>query len=220
MPEFESRQRITRTLRWRLAYSDKGQFAGGGIGNRTPHVENELWVQVMDDPSDEGPTGRLQLHLGSTRQALEELGVFLLALARYRPPEPGYRRSFDLTDRTGQPALNFIIHLPEDDATYRPEYSQIHVSARGVVGESGQVQDRGLPMRNENLLSTPSDELEAELARTEGRLRALRFVQAYRGNYTIVREELARAERQAGDPSNLLAVSYAQGLRDALSLAE
>ena len=135
--------KISKTLWFSEIYNSEG-FIGGGILNPTKNIKDEIWVEIMDDPvydraSDSwGPTGRIQMHVGSTRRSLEELGTFLLALARYSPPKPGYSASFELKDHIGEPAVHLVFHLPIDEEEERPVFSKIHNVATAIFGPDGQ----------------------------------------------------------------------------------
>ena len=138
-----TKRKVTRTLKFSEIINSQGEFIGGGILNKISHVEKEMWVEVMtdtvlDDNSDEWlETGRLQIHLGSSRRALEELGVFLLALAHYRPPKPSYSLSFDLNDHKEQPSIHLVIHLPQEENTEKVNFSKIHTVAKGHISPDG-----------------------------------------------------------------------------------
>lgn len=218
MPTHETRQRVSMTLKWSVSYTNQGKYAGGGILNDTSHIENETWVEIMDDPSDAGTTGRLQLHIGSTRCSFEELGVFLLALARYRPPEPGYSCSFDLTDQQGKPVLHLVVHLPEESADYRPKFVQIHVGGHGVVGENGAIEDRSLPIHEPFLPLPVRDALDMEALRAEGRLEAFRQALKCQGNETEIIQALRRAMSDTVNQPRAMMDGYLEGLQDAIML--
>jgi hypothetical protein len=157
----ERKVKLTRSFRLTEVYDAHGGFIGGGVLTRHEHMRDELWVQVTEDPvldrasGTEGSTGRLQIHLGSSRRALEELGVMLLAIAHYEPPESGYRASVELSDREGNPAVHLIVHLPiDEEIDQRPEYAVIHNAFSGRLYDDGTVEDRTLPVRKDDDLST------------------------------------------------------------------
>jgi hypothetical protein len=89
--EKRSLRQITLKLKSDVRYNRAGGFAGGGILNTSRHVEAEMWVEIMDDPvwdrdrEQWGVTGRPQIHVGSTRRALRELGTFFARLSRIPP---------------------------------------------------------------------------------------------------------------------------------------
>lgn len=150
MPRREYKKKISRTLKYSEAFDNKGRYIGGGIQNSTPHIESEMWVEVMDDPvvdretGDLVVTGRSQIHLAGTRKAFEELGVLLLALANYTPPEPGYSLSVELNDRENRPSIHLVVHLPIDDLNSKPVFPKIHNVATGYVDRKGTIIDSTL----------------------------------------------------------------------------
>lgn len=157
MTTIERKVKLTRSFRLTEVYDTHGGFIGGGVLTRREHMKDELWVQVTEDPvldpasGTEGSTGRLQIHLGSSRRALEELGVMLLAIAHYEPPESGYSASVDLPDREGNPAVHLIVHLPiNDEADQRREFAVIHNVFSGRLYDDGTLEDQTLPVRKDD----------------------------------------------------------------------
>jgi hypothetical protein len=148
----ETKKRLTRTLTFVDVYDDKGKHTGGGTRMPRRHMKDELWVQLTNDPvmdrtGLEGETGRLQIHLGSTRRALEEFALMLLAIAHYTPPEPGYSASLELQDQNGNPAAHLVVHLPDEEPDRRPDFSAIHNVFSGTIYEDGTLEDRTLPIK-------------------------------------------------------------------------
>ncbi len=144
-------KKVPLSLKSSTIYNSAGKFVGGGILNSTRHVDSEIWVEVMDDPvldratDEEGVTGRLQIHLGGTRRALKELGTFLLSLAYYSPPKPGYSASFEFTKPDGEPVVHLIVHLPVRNPGERPTFLQIHTGATAIVRKDGKIYETTLP---------------------------------------------------------------------------
>ncbi len=155
MPRKKYKKKIACTLKFSEIYNDKGKFVGGGMRNPTSHIDNEMWVEIMDDPvlsreTDQwGVTGRQQMHIAGTRKAYEELGILFLAMANYDPPEPGYSVSIELSDRENQPAVHFVVHLPVEDINTRPKYAKIHNIATGIIDEDGNITDTTLLAKEE-----------------------------------------------------------------------
>jgi hypothetical protein len=151
MTSFETVKKIHRTLKFSEVYTETGEYAGGGIDNSVSHIEDDMRVEITDDPiwdNDSGEffsSGRPQIHIGGTRRAFEELGVFLLALAHYRPREPGYSMSFNLENAEGDPALHLVIHLPQDDEIPRAKFPIIHTFGRAYFNEDGQLVEDKTP---------------------------------------------------------------------------
>ncbi len=148
------KKRISKTLKFSEITSNTGKFLGGGILNNIKDIPSEVWVGILDDPildrerDEEINTGRIQLHLGGTRQGMEELGVFLLALAHYYPPEPGYSLSFELNDIQDKPIIHLVIHLPVNDSTEKSPFSKIHNVATAKFSIDGkQIEDKTSPFR-------------------------------------------------------------------------
>ncbi len=144
MPSIDTRKKVTRTLKFQEGFNEKGEYAGGGIRNSTSHVENEMWVEIVDDPVWDDNTqnyfnsGYPQIHIGGTRQSFEEFGVFLLALAHYQPQKPGYSSSFILEDAEGEQALHLVVHLPQEESTPRKKFPVIHTFARALFSNDGE----------------------------------------------------------------------------------
>jgi hypothetical protein len=141
-----SRIKISRTLKFNDYYSSDGKFKGGGIGNKATHIHSELWLEIMEDlflneeTNEEESTGVKQVHLGGTRQGLEELAVILLALSQYDPPEPGYSASFELPNEEGKPIVNLVLHLPVNSMEEKQPFPMIHHIARAIFDEkSGEI---------------------------------------------------------------------------------
>lgn len=147
----KSKEKVTLTLKSSAIYNDAGIFVGGGILNTVEHVDTGIWGEIMEDPvwdqetNQWGVTGRLQIHLGSTRQALEELGTFLISLAHYRPPQPGYSAHFELKDYKGVPLLHLIIHLPVDSVEDKVSFEKVHNVASAIVRSDNTIQLTTLP---------------------------------------------------------------------------
>jgi hypothetical protein len=135
------------TLTSSVIFDEVGQFIGGGILNTREHIGDEMWVQVMEDPvldreiEEWGVTGRMQIHIGSTRRALEEFATFLLSLSHYQPPEPGYSAHFELADRRGRPALHLIVHLPVNELEDASSFTEAHTVATAKISKNGDVHD-------------------------------------------------------------------------------
>lgn len=148
MPVVESKKKVTRTLKFIEVFTNKGKYAGGGIGNSLRHTEDEIWVEIVDDPVPDNSgkglvtSGRPQIHIGGTRQAFEELGVFFLALAHYQPERPGYSHSFHLGNTKGDPTLHLVVHLPQEDEAKRKQFSVVHTVARTYIAEDDQREDK------------------------------------------------------------------------------
>ncbi len=110
-----------------------------------------MWVEIMQDPVMDrnteqwSTTGRLQIHLGSTRRALKELGTFLLALSYYRPPELGYSAHFELSDQQDKAALHLVVHLPVEEPGDKPNFAKVHNFATAIISKDGKVCDTILP---------------------------------------------------------------------------
>lgn len=143
------KQQLAVTLKTSIIRNKQGRFVGGGVLNPTPHVPREVWVEAMEDLAltKRGRwknTGYTQLHLGGTRKAFKELGIFFLALSQYRPPAPGYSAHFELDDELGQPAIHLIVHLPinkiEDKQSFNKSYNiaKATIMSDGTVSESKQ----------------------------------------------------------------------------------
>ena len=155
MERRETNQRVSKTLKFSEIYNDSGKFSGGGILNSTNAIEDEMWIEIMDDlvldPKDDRwkSTGRLQIHLGSTKRALEQLGTFLLALSRYQPPQSGYTASFELKDKDENPILHLVFHLPNDQPNKREKFARIHNIASAQISNDGtQIIDTTLPPKD------------------------------------------------------------------------
>jgi len=148
----KKKKKITLALKSDIVFNKAGEFVGGGILNTIEHIDEGMWVEIMDDPvlDDEtnqwGVTGRLQIHLGSTRQALEELGTFLVSLAHYHPPQPGYSAHFEFTDSQDEPTLHLVVHLPVDSLDDKSSFEKVHNVASAIVSVDGEVQVTTLPV--------------------------------------------------------------------------
>ena len=151
MTSREYKKRITRTLKYSETFDNKGKYIGGGIQNSTPHIESEMWVEIMDDQvmdretGEWVTTGRPQIHLAGTQRAFEELGVLLLALANYAPPQSGYSISIELNNRENQPGVHFVVHLPVESLKSKPAFSKVHNVASGIIEKGGNIIDTTLP---------------------------------------------------------------------------
>lgn len=137
---------VTVKLKSSVIFDKIGRFVGGGIRNSKKHVNSGIWIEIMDDPvlspSDEWEvTGRIQMHLGGTRQAYEELGKFLLSLAHYHPPEPGYSAHFEWSDLQDNPILHMIIHLPVEDVSERTEFSKVYNFGTAVMDDNDELRE-------------------------------------------------------------------------------
>jgi hypothetical protein len=143
--------KVSKTLKFSEIYNDEGKFVGGGIGTRPLKIENGAWVQLFEDqvfgPEDDEPrpTGRIQLHLGWTREALEEFATLLLALSRYDPPDDGYSLSFDLADQDGKPTARLVVHLPVNNIDERQPFNRLVNLFSGTVYDDGTLEDTTLP---------------------------------------------------------------------------
>jgi hypothetical protein len=142
--EKQTKQRITRTLKFTEVTNKHGRFVGGGVTNTIKHVDEETWVEVFAGSALNSTrrkpqrAKRIQLHVGGTRRAFEELGVFLLALSRYTPHKTDYSVSFDLKDSEDQPVLHFVIHLPVDHLEEKAGFQRIHTVAIAQISEDGK----------------------------------------------------------------------------------
>lgn len=151
MSRVKMKQKVELTLKSSIIRDKDGEFRGGGILNSTAHVADEMWVEFMDDPVMDrdtdrwGVTGRHQVHLGTTRRALEEFAVFLLSLAHYRPPEPGYTAHFELTDPEHKPSLHLVVHLPVEEPNYRPRFAKVHNVGTATISDEEGTVDTTLP---------------------------------------------------------------------------
>lgn len=139
----ESKQKIVRTLKFVEVLNSKGEFMGGGIRNSSKHIEEEVWVEIMPDNGatvlpEEFTTGRIQIHMGGTRRAFEELGVFFLALSRYRPSKDGYSMSFDLVGQEGSPVALLTLYLPMEEGEEKKRFYQIHTVASAWISKDGR----------------------------------------------------------------------------------
>jgi hypothetical protein len=141
MTEINSKKKITRTLRYSEYQDDRGNFRGGGIDNNSNYIYSELWLEIMEDlflnseTNEEESTGVKQVHLGSTRRGLEELAVFLLALSKYDPPEPGYSANFELPNEKGEPIVNLVVHLPVNSMEEKQNFQMVHHISRAIFDE-------------------------------------------------------------------------------------
>jgi hypothetical protein len=158
-------KRISKTLKFSEIYNSAGTYVGGGISNSKGHVNDEIWVEIMEDPVLDPQTenlintGRLQIHIGSTRRALNELGTFLLALANYSPPRGGYTSHIEWSNRDGEPQLHVILHLPIDESEERPKFDQSINVATGVISYDGeQVMDTTILPKKEEHHNHETDE--------------------------------------------------------------
>ncbi len=144
----ETKKRVSKTLKFSEITNEKGIYVGGGILNTIKHIPTDLWVELMDDPllnsesEEEVITDRIQLHLGGTRRGFEELGVFLLALAKFHPPDDNYSLSFDLRNVNNEPAIHLIVHLPVNSESEKKQFSKVHSVAKARISLDGnQVED-------------------------------------------------------------------------------
>src|SRR5512140_3303872 len=93
----------------------RGKEIGEGIRVPTTHADGEMWFQMMDEftmddePSAVDPT-LLQIHIGGTRKAYEELATILLTLARMRTVSPHYKVQLDWKPINSKGTTHFIIH--------------------------------------------------------------------------------------------------------------
>ena len=148
MKRNETKKRVSRILKFVDILNDNGEYTGGGIQNKTDAVEEDFWVEIMDDPvldpesSEWKPTGRLQIHIGSTKKALEELGTFLLALARYKTEKTSYTADFELKDQDGKPSIHLVLHEPVEKKHTHQKFAKIHNIATAYISKDGtQVEE-------------------------------------------------------------------------------
>ena len=142
---------IRLSLKTSIITNAAGLVVGGGIVNPRKHLNDEIWVEIMEDPilkkdvDEEGCTGRLQIHVGSTRRAIKELGVILLALSQYESSDSTYSVNLELTNREGMPAVYLIFHVPEERAGKRPSFNQIHNISTASIDNLGRVRETTIP---------------------------------------------------------------------------
>jgi hypothetical protein len=131
MKTIEYKRKITKIIKFCNIFDDNGKFLGGGILNNTSHIEKELWVDVQNEPTDidnTQPFGKYQIHIGSSKNALYELGVFLIGMSMFEPVDEEFSLSFDITDREAEPVLHLVVHTPIQNVSTRKKFSTIHTT--------------------------------------------------------------------------------------------
>ncbi len=155
MAQKNCKKEIKLTLRYSEVYNKKGEFIGGGMKNRRPYVEAEMWVEIVDGPVLEqgadavGSARKPQIHLFGTRKAFKELGVFFLGLANYVTPDSGYRTHVELSNSEGQLGIHFIVHLPIEDIHKKPVLLKVHTGGVGILGKDGKIIDITPPIKRD-----------------------------------------------------------------------
>jgi hypothetical protein len=133
------KKKFSRTIKLKKLVDEDGNFLGGGIVNDTSHIEKELWVEFHEDPTSsdgkegEFPSGMYQIHIGSSKIALQELGVFLIGMSMFDLNDKDFSLSFDISNREAEPTVHLVIHSPVEGNCARPAFSTIHTTAKGFI---------------------------------------------------------------------------------------
>jgi hypothetical protein len=115
------RKQLSLDIQYLLAERDTaGKIISSGVLVPTSHIENELQIDISNDPIFDEDTDefvdseKYQVNLRGTQKAFQELGTLLIALAHYEE-DPDYHIHIDnIEDSEGQVAVHLIIHVPVD----------------------------------------------------------------------------------------------------------
>jgi hypothetical protein len=115
------RKKLVLDIQYLRAERDaEGKVISSGILVPTQHIENELQIDISNDPLfDEDAGGfvdseKYQVNLRGTQKAFQDLGTLLITLAHYEE-DPDYHIHIDnIEDSEGQVAVHLVIHVPVD----------------------------------------------------------------------------------------------------------
>jgi hypothetical protein len=134
------KKRVTKVIKFSKFSGDNGEFLGGGVLTNTSHIENEMWVEVFGcsqepvNASEINPeSGSMQIHIGSSSEALKELGYFLIRMSMFDSNNEDFSLEFDLENRESTPELQLIIHVPTSNTSSRPKFPIIHTVGKRII---------------------------------------------------------------------------------------
>ncbi|MGF6949073.1 hypothetical protein QF028_001578 [Neobacillus sp. B4I6] len=110
---------VTLTLEYFQNKADKtsGIYEGGVVD---PNIEG-LIIDVTNGESFDFEAnefvsnGKYEIHLSGNREAIKELGKYLIALADYETEDPNYHDHFDnVRNSSGKEIVDFVIYKPKE----------------------------------------------------------------------------------------------------------
>ena len=137
------RKDIKKTLRTVLIFNKDKQHIGDGILNPIDHIDDEIWIQMLSDVEPDGildftQPELMQIHIGGTKRAFEQLATVLMALARIKEFNPDYSLQFDWKLLTSNNSMHIIIHKPVGKPEEKTAFLKIHNITTALFDKDGK----------------------------------------------------------------------------------